>query len=127
MKKYFISLLVAFVLEGATFAAHGQQIYPIPSSDICVNGTLCFEEGRTSAESAKGDRAKRKIAIKPQCVSGGSQECHVTAVVYSLDQVDVLGPYAVSDEEIFYVEIDDREWGVCVRNFGALTVSVWIE
>ena len=50
-----------------------------------------------------------------------------TVWIYSIDGLDILGPYYVTCGNTLEVEIDDREWGALVESDMDINVSVWID
>jgi len=50
-----------------------------------------------------------------------------TVWIYSLDGLDILGPYYLACGNTLEVEIDDREWGALVESDMDINVSVWID
>ena len=86
-----------------------------------------FQENVSTPSGENRDRAKRKIKIKINCYTKDFLTCSAIVWVYSLDGLDVLGPFTVTDGEILVVEIDDREWGCRVITEDPVFVDVWIE
>lgn len=67
-------------------------------------------------------RGKRVMIIK----ANGVPSTTATVNLYSLDGLNVLGPYIMHGGETLMVEIDSREWGVLVQSEDHITVDVWI-
>ncbi len=99
---------------------------PIPSYNVLVNGVEDFQEELQGTQEAGSSKGKRllKTTVKR---SSGKSSCEASALVYSLDKRDVLGPYTVNCEETLSVEIDERTWGVLVQSDDHVYVDVWIE
>ena len=101
--------------------------WPIPSYNIPVNGTAFFQESSSQTENNL-NRGRRKIHV--QVLSQKTLDtlsCQATVHVYSLDGLDILGPYTVTCGSTLEVEIDEREWGALVESTYEIHVSVWIE
>jgi hypothetical protein len=56
----------------------------------------------------------------------GTAGSFAIAWIYSLDGLDVLGPYTIYAGETLSVPIDDREWGVIIQTSFEIQVDVWV-
>jgi len=101
--------------------------YPIPSYNIQVNTYATFKEKCSSTHNNPQTRTKRKLNVKIQCRALLLSNCSATVWVYSLDSLDILGPFHVTDAENLVVDIDDRAWGVLVVAQQPVIVNVWIQ
>ncbi len=122
-----ISILFVAILGCTQTCAQGIPIYPIPSSNINVNGYANFMENRQS-ESLLQTEGKRVINVDVNTPFGyGDEDYQARIWVYSLDNTSVLGPFTVNCNEPLSVIIDDREWGVLAETNEELIFSVWID
>jgi len=122
MKK-FLMLIILLLLIGANSV---QAQYPIPSFNILVNDSATFRERIACETQNQQSRGKRRMIVKIICAKAVLYTCSATVWVYSLDGLDVLGPYLVTDETTLGVDIDDRAWGTRVVTEDAVLVDVWI-
>ena len=100
--------------------------YPIPSYDIQVNGMAVFQEPAVSEDDSPLGR--RKIHVQVICQKNLDTLSNMATVwIYSIDGLDILGPYYVTCGNTLEVEIDDREWGALVESDMDINVSVWID
>jgi hypothetical protein len=90
------------------------------------SGYAWFQENGT-AFNLDGTREKRDAHVRILPRASESPDCQAQVWLYSLDGLDILGPYTVLCGETLTVEIDDREWGVLVQTDAAVLVDVWIE
>ena len=127
MKKViFFSILFIGLLGCIKNYAQGIPVYPIPSSDIYVNGIADFRESQS--DSPLQTEGKRVINVEIKTPLGrGDESSQARIWVYCLDNTTVLGPYMVESSEPLSVLIDGREWGVLVATDDELIVSVWID
>ena len=95
---------------------------PIPSYNVPVYHAANFQEQNKSSNANHSTLGKRVIIVNAQ----GAPTTKTTIYVYSLDLRDILGPFKLEGEDILYVDIDMREWGVYVESEGDLVVDVWI-
>ena len=122
MKKRFLFLI--FLVFWGVLSLKAQ--FPIPSYNIPVTHAVNFEESTNKPIVKEATKGKRKIKVIVRSEeSGGS--CEATVWIYSLDQMDILGPFTVSCEELLSVEIDERDWGVLVQSDNHVYADVWIE
>jgi len=129
MKKQIYFLFVVMGLVFIPFITVQAQ-YTIPSYNVELNQiSATFEEDQVLNPLVhyEGNRAERKLNVDIKD-NNPTQTASVTITVYSLDGLDVLGPFTVTEGTPFEVAIDDREWGVRVINHlqGAI-LSVWRE
>jgi len=120
MKKFILFTILGILVS---FGSKSQSIptYPIPSWNIAVNGQAQFVPGQFSQISNSNPKGKIFINVTVHGASG----THAHVWVYSLDGLNVLGPYTVYAGETLTVEIDDREWGAYVQSESDITVDVW--
>ena len=111
-----------------TGAVSGQSIwpYPIPSYQVSVIGLARFCESGINI-NAKAPAAKRDGIVKVYTRNPEITDCRAKVWWYSLDGLDILGPYAVLCGETLTVEIDERAWGVLIETGSETLVDVWIE
>lgn len=101
--------------------------YPIPSFNIPVDsGYARFQENihPINADAPLGKRDAHVIITSRGPETSG---CQAQVWLYSLDGLDILGPYTVMCGETLTVEIDERAWGVLVQTEYDVLVDVWIE
>jgi hypothetical protein len=119
MKKTFLTLSFwVFIISCAL--SQNIPLYPIPSYNIPVFGWARFEPSLNSGNSITRGKVIQNVAIR------GGTGSHAHVRIYSLDGLNVLGPYIVYAGETLTVEIDDREWGVLVETEDDIEVSVWV-
>ena len=123
--KRTILMLWLLIAAGSLFA---QQLnpYPIPSYDVPVDSaSACFTE---SARAMRSGESLEKRQVHVTIINNGAENppCEATVWIYSLDGLDVLGPYIVPCGGHLEVPIDDREWGVYVVTDDEILVDVWI-
>jgi len=123
MKKFL--LLINLSLFVGANSVHAQ--YPIPSYNILLNSYATFQEHISVTPNEQETRGKRKLIVKVTCGNLLLSACSATVWVYSLDGLDVLGPFQVTDAEDLSVEIDERAWGTRVETQDPIFVDVWIE
>ncbi|MEI7501251.1 MAG: hypothetical protein WCK84_12500 [Bacteroidota bacterium] len=126
MKKL-IPLFVFLTLLSMAMQAQTAKPYPIPSFKVAVDsGYARFEE---NAHLVKPDTSREKRDAHVKIIRNGPsiQPCQAQVWLYSLDGLDVLGPYTVACGATLTVEIDGREWGVLVQTSASVLVDVWIE
>jgi len=122
MKPIFIITLMLIWASMYPVTAQETKTYPIPSYNIVTEGLTNFmEEGL----GGKGQLSKgnRKLIV----TSSGSSACPAQIWIFSLDRVDILGPYTLNPGETLSVDIDEREWSVNSESACQVTLSVWIE
>jgi hypothetical protein len=126
MKK--LTLMASFLQ--VCLATFGQisGSYPIPSYNVPVDSGdyACFNEA-TSAARTPDALEKKDVHIRILSSNPETPGCQATVWLYSLDGLDVLGPYTVLCGDELVVTVDDREWGVIVSSQYDVTVDVWIE
>jgi hypothetical protein len=120
--------VIMFFLLIIVQAGFSQTIkpYPIPSYNIQVNGMAVFQESAVSENDSPLGR--RKIHVQIICQKNLDTLSNMATVwIYSLDGLDILGPYYLACGNTLEVEIDDREWGALVESDMDINVSVWID
>jgi hypothetical protein len=122
MGKLILAVLIGYFTSFMGIYAQGIDNYPIPSFDVTVEDYACFRED-FSTQSLDQVLEKRQVNVRVKSCSPG-RSC--TVWVFSLDRVDILGPFTVSVDETLGVEIDEREWGVLVQTEEEVVVDVWI-
>lgn len=120
-------LLLAFFCISLDSICQQLRPYPIPSYGILVNQNSLFEEHASTGGSYT--EGKKKIYTKPSCnkSASDSEPCNIVIFFYSLDGLDILGPYSTTCGETITQEIDDRDWGAFVHSDCLITIDVWIE
>ena len=113
------------VFASCSMYSYGQKIpvYPIPSSQVPVNGNAIFSQD-IQGTAITPTEGKKEIKVQVNSVAG-LPNCQATVWIYTLDRTTILGPYIVNCGETLTVEIDDREWGVLVESENDILVDVW--
>jgi hypothetical protein len=123
MKKR--TFILFFFLALASNYLHAQN--PIPSLNIPVNVRANFQELKNGINyQMKNDRGRRILHVDAQHGSSILANCG-QVWVYSLDGLDVIGPFPLCAGGSLSVEIDNRDWGALVESDAHLVVDVWIE
>ncbi|MCX6278572.1 MAG: hypothetical protein NT004_10790 [Bacteroidetes bacterium] len=127
MKKFpFVFLL--FTLMSVFVQGQITKPVTIPSFRVPVDsGTVALFRETTANGHTKSILEKRDVHVKITDQSSGGGNCGATVWIYSLDGLDVLGPYTAPCGETLVVEIDERAWGVLVQSIDDIVVDVWIE
>ncbi|MGA3015026.1 MAG: hypothetical protein ABSD71_13450 [Bacteroidales bacterium] len=123
MKKGFINLLVIMLCSVTNVMAQ----YPIPSYNIDVTRTANFQEQSNLSMMSVSPMAKRVINVDGHCPNMPSASPCAEVWFYSLDQTNILGPYALYSDELLQIAIDTRSWGVYIEVSDEVYVSVWID
>lgn len=119
MKKTFF--LIVFLCGIGVLMVSAQN--PIPSYNVPVYHVANFQEQQNKDNLQLISRGKREVVVQGH----GTPSSLATVYVYSLDYLDLLGPFTIHGGETLRVEIDSREWGVFVESQDHLTMDVWIE
>ncbi len=124
MKKYVILTLVGIfcLMINGLFGQHLTP-FPIPSYNVNTNGNAIFEEQLPT--TVTNTEAKRRMNVIVICHRLTLFPCYIQVMLYSLDGLDILGPYNPACGELLTVDIDEREWGVWVQTDCDVEVSVW--
>lgn len=124
MKK---NLIFFAILTLTTLTGWSQSLkpYPIPSFGATVNGWALFSEN--GANAGGPSKAKKDGYVKVYTSRPEVQNCGATIYWYSIDGLNILGPFEVSCGETLSTPIDEREWGVLVITEDEIMVDVWIE
>jgi hypothetical protein len=103
---------------------NGITLYPIPSSNVEVNGFANFRE-TTTPNSLASPEGKRDInvIVTSSYPHGNAQ---ATVWFYSLDSLEFMGPYTVTEGNELTEEVDFNTWGALVETDEDILVSVWI-
>ena len=126
MKKVIvISLFFAFL--SISLLAQAVKPWPIPSFMVPIDSSFARFQEDIHRYSTDASREKRDIHVKIIGHSSKTQICQAQVWIYSLDGLDILGPYTVFCGGTLVVEIDGREWGVLVQTNSSVLVDVWIE
>ena len=120
MKKIII-LTILFTLAGVTAL---WAIKPIPSYNIPIYKQQTFVEKRTYMDGDPSPKGKRDMNVKSS-VTSTSRPTLTIVYIFSTDGRDVLGPYALYNDQTFTVTVDEREWGVYATSEGHVELSVW--
>lgn len=123
-----INVLVILLILFATGSAFGQHqtipVYPIPSTNVGVDGLAEFENLLPTLQN--NNKEKRRVHVHFISAIPEQTDCEATVLVYSLDGTSILGPFIVSCGQTLDVNIDERDWGVMVDSDIKLIVDVWI-
>jgi len=122
MKPIFIITLMLIWASMYTVTAQEIKTYPIPSYNVVTYGLTNFMEQGLGGK-CQLSKGNRKLII----TSSGGSSCPAQIWIFSLDRLDILGPYTLNPGETLIVEIDEREWGVTSESACQVTLSVWIE
>lgn len=101
--------------------------YPIPSYNVPIDSGYAHFYERGVSTLFDITLEKRDAHVKMVNQTPGLSDCRSQVWIYSLDGLDIMGPYAVLCGETLTVEIDERAWGVLVETDSAVLVDVWIE
>jgi hypothetical protein len=125
MKSILICLLM-FTLAGLGTRAftQGWNPYPIPSCNVTVDGVALFEESGPGSPSWADGR--RVINTSATCNKSVSSPCTINVWFFSLDGLDILGPFSLTCGGSVSQAIDDRPWGALVQAGCEVEVDVWI-
>lgn len=110
----------------ATHNAYSQSpvSYPIPSYDVLINGRAIFQESYGIAgNNTDGKKTISVISAAYNTIAPKS----ITVYVYSLDGLSCLGPFSFSVGQSFYIEVDNRNWGVQIQTIDLVEISVFID
>ena len=126
MKKM---LLLSFLFSFLGFAIHAQieKPFPIPSYKIAVDSGYAQFREDFHRNKPDASRQKRDMHVKITSNNPIILQCQAQVLVYSLDGLDILGPYTVLCGGMLVVEIDERQWGVLVQTNASILTDVWIE
>lgn len=136
MKNLLIILLA--ISASIIFSSEAVAQYSIPSYSVeIVSDPTTFEEEATDHSQllstkpifiqAPNGKEERKMNVRIRPISP-AQSANATIEIYSLDGVDVLGPFYITDAAVFEQVIDEREWGVRVLSASENNeMSVWID
>jgi len=126
MKKIFC-LSVFILVMCIILNAQDEKIFPIPSFNVPVDSSSVRFQENNRNDNVENSRQKRQINVK--IIGNGPivQNCQCQVWVYSLDGLDILGPYTVLCGSTLVVEIDEREWGVTIQSTSSVLADVWIE
>ena len=121
MKKVTLTVCLLILFSVSAYLQN-VPTYPIPSYNVNVNGTANFIPFGSNLSTLGNTKEKRSqnVAVR------GSYGSYATVWVYSLDGLDVLGPYVVYAGETLSVPIDDRDWGVLVQTSYEIQVDVYV-
>ena len=126
MKKNVI-ISALFVFFSITLMSQTGPNYPIPSYNVPIDSGYALFQECGNIVSIDKTREKRDIYVTNILRVTGISDCRSQVWIYSLDGLDILGPYAVLCGETLTVEIDERDWGVLVETDSDILVDVWTE
>lgn len=126
MKQFFYVAILVTMISG-TLSGQTNKPYPIPSYQVTVNGTAFFCESNDQGGDSDLAKGKRNGIVKVYSPGSEDPGCSATIWWYSLDGLDILGPFTVLCGETLTVEIDERAWGVLVQTESDVLVDVWID
>lgn len=118
MKNVLLALAILATLVTTTFG-QSVPVYPIPSRNVALSGAARFEPSLNSIQDPTRKRVFQNVTVR------GGPGTHATVYIYSLDGLNILGPYTVYAGETLTVEIDERDWGVFIQTDDEITVDVW--
>ena len=119
MKK-FITFLMILTL-GAVISLQASK--PIPSYNAQIQKANFEENHQASANQNFGEKGRRYMMVMSQVA--GPSKTPIFIWVYSLDGVDIQGPFIVYGSGEISAPIDGREWGAVVQCTDKIIVSVW--
>jgi hypothetical protein len=123
MKKFIAFLMILTLWAGITL----QASRPIPSFKANVEYRANFQEMNQSNKSNNGpnsgEKGKRYMIVVTNVA--GPVSPPISVWVYSLDGLDILGPYTLYGDDQISVPIDDRDWGTIIQCNVKCDVSVW--
>lgn len=124
MKKYYITLTV--ILTGILFLSlsmNGQNAIPAFGIEL-EESDLVFEENDNGTNTLE----ERKINVRVEDKLNTNLVVSVTFMVQQLDGTATAGPFTISENETFEMDIDGPAWGVQVVSYAAGSeLSVWTE
>lgn len=122
MKKH-LGLFFVLAIISVSLFSQNVPVYPIPSFNVPITGIASFIPSHGENLALSGStREKRSQNITIHGATGS----YAIVWIYSLDGLDVLGPYTVYAGETLSVPIDDREWGVIIQTSFEIQVDVWV-
>lgn len=117
LRMILISLILATGLMGQN---------PIPSYNVPVFHRANFQEG--VSKNSHGDITRGKRLIKTRMIgSSVTPPCYGWIWIYSLDLLDVFGPFYLECGDTLAQEVDEREWGVYIESECHVTADVWFD
>jgi hypothetical protein len=117
--------LLIFILLCALTIVKAQ--YPIPSYNIDVTSKATFEQQRNQGLIAPLTIGKKDINISGHIPSVPSGIPCAVVWLYTLDKLEILGPYELDNDEVLQVPVDERDWGVYIEVSMELSADVWID
>ena len=125
MKKLLFIIILGIYAGMIAGFSQGITIYPIPSSGVEVNGFANFQETGTGM-SLLNPQGKRAINVMVTTSYPGHQKVQATVWFYSLDSLEMMGPYTTMENDILSESIDFKAWGALIESDDDVLVSVWI-
>ena len=126
MKKIAI-LSVLLILGFITMRAQSVKPFPIPSYNVPVDDNYARFQENVQPNYPDASLEKRDVHVIIISRNPETPSCQATVWIYSLDGLDVLGPYTVMCGGTLVVPVDGRQWGVLVESASEIEVDVWIE
>lgn len=120
-------LSLFFTLFCLAMQAQFSNPYLIPSFNVPVDSGYARFQENIHVITADSPLGKRDAHVTITSRGPEISECLAQVWLYSLDGLNILGPYTVLCGEILIVEIDERDWGVLVQTDYDVWVDVWIE
>jgi len=138
MKNLVMTLLV--VVAATTLTAKVSAINPTHSgssitinepanfvdakeTNAALNASFLWMEPLTQQTTSMGERKMRVEVDDRETTSTATAEVNI----YSLDGIDVLGPFTVTEGTALVVDIDEREWSVSTSSTSqGAEISYWI-
>lgn len=121
MKTIILFILIVFLGAGSRLQA-GK---PIPSYNDPISHAADFREKNHNNDPKSDPKEKRGMIIVAQGI--GPAKLPVSIWVYSIDKMDISGPFTIIGYGELIVPVDDREWGVLFECDGKAVVSVWTD
>jgi hypothetical protein len=124
MKTILFIFMFGFLTGFSPVRENSITLYPIPSSNVEVDGFANFRE-TTTPNSMAIPEGKRyiNVIVTSSYPHGNAQ---ATVWFYSLDSLEMIGPYSVSESNELTEEIDFNAWGALVETDEEILVTVWI-
>lgn len=90
--------------------------YPIPSYNVDVTQKASFQEQSHMGLINPLTLGKREINVMVTNSYPGHNNCQATVWFYSLDSLELLGPYTAIEGYVLTDDIDFKLWGALVES-----------
>jgi len=115
--------MFGFFTVSSPVRQNGITVYPIPSYEVEVNGFANFRESSSpNSFVIPAGRRDINVIITSSYPHGNAQ---ATVWFYSLDSLEIMGPFSISEYEILTESIDFKTWGALVESDEDILASVW--